>query len=273
MYARAYVEITNICNMRCSFCHGHSRELRQLTREEFSHILTQLQGQTQYIYYHLMGEPLTHPQLPEFIKMASQQGFYSMLTTNGTLLHKRGEELLAAGLHKVSISVHSFESGTQEAQRQYLTQVAEFAAKAAARGIIVCLRLWNRGYETGSPEEDLRQLLPGDWQENTRGYRVRDKLFLEWGDRFGWPDQENDIQEGTPVCYGMRNQFGILSDGTVVPCCLDSDGVISLGNVFETPLAEILAAPRAKAIAEGFQRGVAVEELCRRCPYARKKQH
>ena len=273
MYARAYVEITNICNMRCSFCHGHSREPRQLTKEEFSHILTQLQGQSQYIYYHLMGEPLTHPLLPEFIRMAGQQGFYSMLTTNGTLLHKRGQELLEAGVHKVSISVHSFENGTEEARRQYLSQVAEFAEAAAQKGVIVCLRLWNRGYESGSPEELLRQLLPGDWQENTRGYRVRDKLFLEWGDRFGWPDKDNALQEGKPVCYGMRNQFGILSNGTVVPCCLDSNGVIDLGNVFERPLAEILASPRAKAIADGFQKGVAAEDLCRRCPYARKKQH
>ena len=273
MFARAYVEVTNICNLQCSFCHGHSRPARQLSLEEFARILEQLQGKTQYIYYHLMGEPLTHPLLPEFIRMATAQGFYSMITTNGTLLQKRGDALLDAGVYKVSISLHSFETGEEAAHRQYLTQVADFAEKAAGLGVIICLRLWNRGHETGSPEAMLRQLLPGDWQENTRGYRVRDKLFLEWGDRFTWPDRENDIQEGAPVCYGMRNQFGILSDGTVVPCCLDSDGVINLGNVFETPLAEILTSPRATAIGEGFQRGVATEDLCRRCPYARKKQH
>jgi len=272
MFARAYVEITNICNLHCSFCHGHSRPARQLTREEFSHILTQLQGQTQYIYYHLMGEPLTHPLLPEFIQMAGQQGFHSMVTTNGTLLHKRGDELLEAGVHKVSISLHSFEAGEEAAHRKYLSQVAAFAEKAAAQGVIICLRLWNRGHEHGSPEEILRTLLPGDWQENTRGYRVRDKLFLEWGDRFTWPDQNNAIQEGAPVCYGMREQFGILSDGTVVPCCLDSDGVINLGNIFAQPLTEILTSSRAAAIGDGFRNGTAVEELCRRCPYARKKQ-
>lgn len=273
MYARAYVEITNICNMHCGFCHGHSRPPRQLTKAEFSHILAQLRGQTQYIYYHLMGEPLTHPLLSEMIRMAGEQGFYSMVTTNGTLLHKRGAELLEAGVYKVSISLHSFEDGQTDAHRQYLTQVADFAERAAAKGIIVCLRLWNRGHETGSPEAVLRQLLPGVWQENTRGYRVRDKLFLEWGDRFQWPDAENPIQEGAPVCYGMREQFGILSDGTVVPCCLDSEGTINLGNVFTQPLAEILESPRAVAIGEGFRKGVAVEDLCRRCPYARKKQH
>lgn len=273
MYARAYVEITNICNMRCSFCHGHSRLPRQLTKAEFSHILTQLQGQTKYIYYHLMGEPLTHPLLPEFIRMAAEQGFFSMVTTNGTLLHKRGDELLSSGVYKVSISLHSFENGEEADHRRYLAQVADFVEKAAAKGIIVCLRLWNRGHENGSPEAVLRTLLPGDWTENTRGYRVRDRLFLEWGDRFQWPDAENPVQAGVPVCYGMREQFGILSDGTVVPCCLDSEGTIRLGNVFDQPLAEILTSPRATAIGEGFRKGVAVEELCRRCPYARKKQH
>ena len=273
MYARAYVEITNTCNLRCSFCHGHGRPPRQMTKEEFSHLLTQLQGQTQYIYYHLMGEPLTHPLLPELIRMAGQQGFYSMITTNGTLLHKRGKELLEAGVSKVSISLHSFEAGEEQAHCRYLAQVAEFAEQAVLCGTIVCLRLWNRGHETGDPETILRKLLPGDWQENTRGYRIRDKLFLEWGDRFGWPDSDNPIQDGTPVCYGLRNQFGILSDGTVVPCCLDSEGTIALGNAFAQPLSEILSSSRARAIAEGFRQGRAVEDLCRRCPYARKKQN
>ena len=104
MYRRAYVEITNICNMNCSFCHGHSRPRKQMSREEFSHILSQLKGHTEYIYYHLMGEPLTHLLLPEFISMAKEKGFHSIITTNGTLLKKRGLELLEAGAEKVSVS-------------------------------------------------------------------------------------------------------------------------------------------------------------------------
>ena len=98
MYSRVYVEITNICNMRCSFCHGHSRQPRTMTALEFAHILEQLEGKTQYVYYHLMGEPLLHPQLPELMKMAAQAGFKSVLTTNGTLLSKRGDALLQAGI-------------------------------------------------------------------------------------------------------------------------------------------------------------------------------
>lgn len=273
MYSRAYVEITNICNMHCSFCHGHSRAPRQLSKEEFSHILSQLKGQTNYIYYHLMGEPLLHPQLPEFLALAKSRGFTSMLTTNGTLLHKKGAALLDAGVHKVSVSVHSFEGGDTAAQQQYLSQVAEFAKQATQRGTIVCLRLWNRGCDEGrnlETEAFLRAQFPDPWTENTRGYRLRDKLFLEYGDRFIWPDRENEEQEGKLTCYGMREQFGILSDGTVVPCCLDSDGVINLGNVFTQPLSQILNTPRAQRIAEGFRNRKATEDLCRRCPYANR---
>ena len=124
MYSRVYVEITNICNMNCSFCHGHSRSPKQMDEAEFAKILSQLKGQTQYIYYHLMGEPLTHPLLTRFINMATEKGFRSVLTTNGTLLHKRGTELLAAKPHKVSISLHSFEGGSKEAQLQYLEKIA-----------------------------------------------------------------------------------------------------------------------------------------------------
>ncbi|MBO7150808.1 MAG: radical SAM protein, partial [Clostridia bacterium] len=88
MYSKVYLEITNICNMNCSFCHGHKREKRQMSEAEFTYILKQLQGQTSYIYYHLMGEPLTHPSLSAFIKLAGEGGFKSIITTNGTLLSK-----------------------------------------------------------------------------------------------------------------------------------------------------------------------------------------
>lgn len=271
MYSRAYVEITNICNMHCSFCHGHSRPLARMTKEAFSCVLEQLQGQTEYIYYHLMGEPLTHPELPDFIAMARKKGFRSVLTTNGTLLQKRGQELLNAKPHKVSISLHSFETGTREDHFAYLEQVAAFMDLAAETDTIVNLRLWNKGFDDGKNDETLnffQSRIQGEWKPNTRGLRIRDKQFLEWGDRFSWPDLSAQRVGEDVSCYGLRDQFGILCDGTVVPCCLDSDGVINLGNLFETPLSQILASPRAVAMAEGFRCHKATEELCRRCGYA-----
>ena len=273
MYARAYVEITNICNMNCSFCHGHSRTPGKMDKTQFAHILEQLQGQTQYIYYHLMGEPLLHPQLGEFLQMAASAGFRSVLTTNGTLLNKLGHTLLQAEVWKISISLHSFEQNDEESYRRYLSGVAEFADRAVKAGTIVNFRLWNRGMDGGRNETALaflREYFCQPWTENTRGYRLQDKLFLEWGDRFVWPDMGNPSGTEAMTCYGLRDQFGILCDGTVVPCCLDSDGVMALGNVFSQPLAEILESPRAKAIVEGFRNRRVSEQLCLRCPYARR---
>ena len=273
MYSRVYVEITNICNMHCSFCHGHSRPLARMSREAFGKVLEALQGQTQYIYYHLMGEPLTHPELPVFLHMAAQQGFRSVITTNGTLLKKRAQELLSAPVHKISISLHSFEGSSGESFRQYLFECAEFAEAALQAGILVVFRLWNRGFDQGRNEialQHLQEALPGAWTPNTKGLRIRDRLFLEWGDRFAWPDKAAPVQGQQVFCYGLRNQFGILCDGSVVPCCLDSDGVITLGNLFQQPLAQILSSDRANAMYCGFGRREATEELCRRCGYAQR---
>ena len=273
MYSKVYIEITNICNMSCSFCHGHSRTPRRMSRAEFSRVLDQLEGQTKYVYYHLMGEPLTHPELPDFLRTAKERGFKSIITTNGTLLSKRGAEIIEAGVHKVSVSLHSFEGQDETAFEVYLRGVTDFADEASKAGIIVVFRLWNRGHDGGRNDgiyDYLRGRFEGEWAENTRGVRIRDKLHLEWGDRFEWPDEAAPVQGDEVFCYGLRDHFGILSDGTVVPCCLDSDGVICLGNIFTEEITSILASPRAKALVAGFECRRATEELCRRCGYAQR---
>ena len=273
MYNKVYIEITNICNMNCSFCHGHKRPPKRMTKDEFLLILEKLKDHTKFIYYHLMGEPLTHPELPEFIKLAGEKGYKSIITTNGTLLEKRGEELLSAGVHKINVSLHSFENGTEESHAKYIREISEFSKKAAEKGIIVNFRLWNKGFDGGKNENTLSLLkenIPGEWSETRSGCKLRDKVFLEWGDRFEWPDSEAELKTGNFRCYGLKDQFGILSDGTVVPCCLDSDGTINLGNIFNEDIESILCSKRANDIVEGFKCGKASEELCRRCGYAQR---
>ncbi len=273
MYNKVYVEITNICNMHCSFCHGHSRAPRQMSREEFVCILDKLTEQTKYVYYHLMGEPLMHPLLPEFITMAGERGYKSIITTNGTLLHRRGNELLQAGVHKMNLSIHSFEDGDEEKHIGYIRSLAEFTKSAAEVGTIVVFRLWNKGFDEGKNEfalKVLQQNITGDWTENSRGIRVRDKIFVEFGERFAWPDRNAEVQGNRFYCYGLKDQFGILADGTVVPCCLDSDGVINLGNIFEEAIEDILHSKRAQDMVAGFRCGKASEELCKRCGYAQR---
>ena len=279
MYSKAYVEITNICNMSCSFCHGTKREPHRMTLGEFAHIVSALRGVTQYLYLHVLGEPLTHPMLPTFIEYATKNGFKVAITTNGTLLDKCGESLILAGAYKVNISLHSFEKqDSQEKQRAYVNSCIDFAQRASEQGVLCILRLWNKTAKENSPEEALNEYtlellherFGNDWSLSSRGARIRDKLHLEYGNRFDWPDASIDSLGDRVFCHGLSDQFAILCDGTVTPCCLDAEGDIALGNIFESDIRAILASDHALAIKKGFSSKLAVEPLCKRCGYARR---
>ena len=272
-YSRVYLEITNICNRSCSFCPGTRRSPKVMTVEEFGKVIDKLVGITDYLYLHLMGEPLTHPELPTLLSLAREKGFKCAITTNGTLLSTRGEKILSSGIYKVNISLHSFEDGESEEHLAYLSEVAAFAERAAEAGILTVLRLWNKGGSDSLNDSTLAFLkdrLPGEWKWGTRGARIRHRLHLEYGDRFEWPSPDKEDGGESVFCYGLADHFGVLSDGTVVPCCLDSDGNIPLGNLHTDSIEDILSSERATKIREGFMRHTAVEDMCRRCGYARR---
>lgn len=277
MYSRAYVEITNICNRSCSFCPGHVRAPHRMSSEEFDAITDKLRGVTEYIYYHVMGEPLTHPLLCDFVESAGKKGFKSVVTTNGTLLGNVGDGLINAGIYKVNISVHSFEGTDTAEYLEYLNGCMDFADKASREGVLVILRLWNRGFDGGrniNTEALLRaRFCDCEWQSTASGARLRHRLHLEYGERFDWPDMTAADGGERAFCYGLLRHFAILCDGTVVPCCLDRNGELALGNVFTEELDALLSSERAEAIREGFARRIATEELCRRCGYARRFVH
>ena len=274
MLKKAYVEITNVCNLNCAFCPGTRREPRFLSPAEFRTLAERLRGHTGYLYFHLMGEPLLHPELETLLAIAGKLGFRVMITTNGTLLPRRGGLLLASpAVHKVNISLQSFEANAGGTLSEYISTCADFAARASAAGKLCELRLWNhKGLESlnGQILAILEQRFPRPWEKSRNGERLAERLWLDPGDRFDWPDLDREALGESCFCYGLRDQIGVLCDGTVVPCCLDHEGDIPLGNLFETPLEEILASPRARAIYEGFSRRRAVEPLCRSCGYARR---
>ncbi len=278
MRNRVYIEITNRCNLACDFCHGTKRPLGTMPPEDFRRIAEKLRGETSYLYLHVLGEPLLHPQLKELLAIAGELGFRVCLVTNGTLLHKRREELLAAkSLHKVSVSLHSFEgNGGAGNLPAYLQQVWEVCLPLSERGVLCALRLWNEGTAprlNGAVEAFLSQRIGRDVESlprDARGNRtLRPNLFLERAERFGWPDL-NAPESGANFCHGFTRQLAVLWDGTVTPCCLDSEGDIPLGNLLSQPLEEILQGERAAAMAAGFAARKPTEELCRRCGYARR---
>ncbi len=278
MLKKAYLEITNVCNLSCSFCHGTDRKPHFLTAGEFRTLAHKLKGQVEFLYFHLMGEPLLHPDLTTFFQIAEELGFRVILTTNGTLIGKRMEELLSFGaLYKVSISLHCYEVNAMgQSLEEYLGDCFAFCKRASRKGKLSVLRLWNQGGEERLNRRILdlmEEQFPKPWKDTYSGSCLGDRIFLEWGERFDWPDPTAPKQEGTYGCYGLRDQIGIHCDGTVVPCCLDADGGIPLGNLFTQELSEILETKRAVDLKKSLQNRRPCEELCKHCGYAAIKKY
>ena len=274
MLRKAYLEITNVCNLSCAFCPGTKREKRFMSLEEFKILSARLRPHTDYLYFHLMGEPLLHPALEAFLAHAGALGFQVILTTNGTLLPAREELLLSASaLHKVNISLQSFEANERGELAPYLSACAGFAQRANDAGMLCVLRLWNQnGLDSlnGEIEALLARHFPKPWPESRRSRKLAERVYLEPGERFDWPDLAGSDRGEPCFCYGLRDQLGVLVDGTVVPCCLDHEGDIPLGNLFEQELVEIMSTEKARNIFNGFSQRKALEPLCRRCGYARR---
>jgi len=275
---KAYLEITNVCNLSCSFCHKTKRKKRFMTSEEFDKLTDKLRGKVKYLYFHLMGEPTLHPCLPEFILAAKQKGFLPVITTNGSLLGEKKDVFLNALPHKISVSLHAPSANPAFSDDAYVDNCIDFAQKAAEYGCFVSLRLWNLGSEDERENvpivNKLKEAFPGEWEDLRRvnGKKLDERIFLEYAERFDWPDTsaEELAEDADAFCYGLRDQIGILCDGTVVPCCLDAEGVLNIGNLFVSDIDTILRSDKAKAIYDGFSRRRAVESLCRRCGYARR---
>lgn len=282
-FSRIYIEITNVCNLSCSFCIGNVRAPRFMSVEEFSRAIVQAKPYTNHIYLHVLGEPLVHPQLKEILTVAHHFGMIVNITTNGTLLAKTQKILLnSPALRKVSVSLHSMEPDSEYCKEEYLRDVASFVSTATSKGVICELRMWNLGADDIDNEAIFAPLcrllgLDNATQEaalsklcESDNITLAPHLFLGKAARFSWPSMSEPTTEQPIFCYGLRNQMAVLCDGTVVPCCLDSRGDIALGNIFQTPLAQVLSGERAQALYKGFSARQPSEELCRRCGYAKR---
>lgn len=273
-FAKVYVEISNICNLNCSFCPGTTRKLKRMSIEEFKTVLNKIKPYTDFLYFHLLGEPLCHPDLEEFLKIAEEMKFMVIIITNGTLLNKCKDILLSSKSHyKTVISLHSFEANDNKISfSKYLDDCFSYAKSAEGKKIVV-LRLWNNGGKDSLNKAILSRLedyFPKPWAEERKGTRIGERIYIEYGDKFDWPSLESDDVEEKIFCYGLRDQIGILADGTVVPCCLDNEGTINLGNIFENDLEDIINSEKAQSIYNGFSNRNACEELCKRCSVVRR---
>lgn len=279
MLERAYIEITDVCNLSCSFCPKTERPAYFMPLEAFLLYARQLRAYTDVFCLHVMGEPLLHPELDSILSACDLLKARVILTTNGTLLERRAGTLLSHDcVYKIQISLHSGEAnGTQDGL--YYERCIDFARASSQKGIVTILRLWNRdgrvkGENAGNEAllEKMKASLGGFWKRNQRGYCISPKLYLEYDERFVWPDASGARIRENGFCRAVRTQIAVLCDGTVTPCCLDRNGEMRLGDLKTTELYEILSSKRAQEMASGFARGVFTEDFCRTCGYADRFQ-
>lgn len=275
-----------MCNLACSFCPPTERAKGLIKVEQFNKILDEIRPHTKYIYLHVKGEPLLHPRIDQLLDAAHAKGFKVNITTNGTLIKKNREKILGKpALRQINFSLHSFDGHEgSENREKYLGDILDFVREAKEYKTIISYRLWNLQKEHATDlaarrNRETLDILEKEYNLDFRieekvqpgkGVKITNNVYLNQDHEFRWPSLLEPEDEGKGFCHALRSQAAILVDGTVVPCCLDGEGVINLGNVNDKSFTEIVEGERATNIVDGFSRREAVEELCRKCGFRQK---
>lgn len=257
-FKKIYLEITNICNLKCNFCPGNKRPKEEMTLENFRIILEKLENYTDNLYFHLMGEPLVHSKINELIDAASLK-YQVNITTNGYLIKKIENN---KNIRKINISLQAIK-GDEEIDN-YLKDIFETVDKLHNQGTTVVYRLWNEQASSSKIIEKLEKHYKINLNGNTK---IQDRIYLDREIPFIWPDLNNNYYNEEGSCMGLRSHIGILVNGDIVPCCLDYNGTITLGNILNNDIDTILKDKRVQNMQENFLNNKKCEEFCRHCNF------
>jgi len=260
MFKKIYVEITNNCNLSCLFCNEIKRKKEFITIDKFNILLNKLKGYTNYLYFHLMGEPLLHPNINELIDLGSKS-FNINITTNGYYIDRIKNN---KNITQINISLHSFDNKYNKTIDEYLNNIFESTEELVSNNTIINYRLWTNTKYKDLIINKLNQYYNVKISGNTT---IKDNIFIEFDSEFIWPDLDNNYYNEKGSCMGLRTHIGILVDGTVVPCCLDTNGIINLGNIYEEDLNTILDKTIVKDMKENFKNNKKINNLCKHCNF------
>ena len=264
MYKKIYLEITNNCNLNCDFCIKNKRTKKFMTINEFNIILNKLNGFTKHLYFHILGEPLLHPKINELIDLAAKE-YKINITTNGYLVDRIR---INKNIRQLNISIHSFDPKYNISLENYMKNIFN-TIDVLKKYTYISFRFWIRNKYT----KDIIKIINEYYNKNIDitdikgNITLENNVFISISKEFVWPDLNNDYYNEKGTCYGLIDHMGILVDGTVVPCCLDSKVIINLGNIFNENLNDILNKERCKIIIDGFKNNYKCENLCKKCKF------
>jgi len=256
-YKKIYVEITNICNLNCSFCSKDNRVKESISVENFETVLKKINDYTDYIYLHVKGEPLLHDDLDKLLDKAYKYNKKVNITTNGTLLKEKEDILRHPSIRQINISLHN--------EKNDLEEIFEVIDKLKDK--IIILRYWTYSKERTDIVDKILKYYNISTESVDKHIKLKDNLYLDKAEEFIWPSLDNDYCNEKGFCYALKDQLAILVDGTIVPCCLDSNGVINLGNIYKDDLVDVINSKRYQDMKKGFQNRICTEELCKKCSF------
>lgn len=269
-FKKIYVEITNICNLNCSFCSKDNRIKESISLTKMEELLEKINNYTDYIYLHVKGEPLLHPNLGEILDLCEKYHKKVNITTNATLLKEKEKILKHSAIRQINLSVHS-----ENDKNNYLEEIFEVVDKLTDKNIVY--RFWTMENNNLSQKSTIsvekiisHYKLSLDIVEKLKienNIKINTHIYVNKANEFIWPDVNNDYNNDTGYCYALKDQLAILVDGTIVPCCLDSNGIINLGNIYKNNLEEIINSSRYQKMREGFCNRKVTEELCKHCSF------
>lgn len=278
-FKRVYLEISNICNIQCSFCPVVERDKKIMSVEEFKSNLSQIKPFTEEICLHLMGEPLAHPKIKEILKICDLENIKVMITTNGLLIKRYQNLLLEVNcIRQINFSLQSYKDNfPQKDIRQYLHPILGFSLMAhkVKPEMYINYRLWNYDIDQGENEEIYQEIEKFYSIEikrkvdvgNIKSKKIWNRVYLHFDSRFEWPSLDLPYLGDKGRCHGMTSHIGIHANGNIVPCCLDKESVINLGNIYESDFKSIIESKRAVEMTKGFESGKLVEKLCQHCSF------
>lgn len=258
MFKKVYVEITNSCNLNCIFCNKITRKKEYISIDNFKIVLKKLKGYTNYLYFHLMGEPLIHPHINELIDIGSKN-YKINITTNGYFIDKIKEN---RNINQLNISLHAYNNSIT--LDNYLDNIYESVDKLLVNNTIISFRLWANNKYKNKIIKHIEDHYKIKINGNTK---IRNNLYLEFDTEFVWPNLDNNYYNEVGSCQGLRSHIGILVDGSIVPCCLDTNGLLTIGNIYKDELKDVLNQEKVINMKENFKNNKKIENLCKHCNF------
>ena len=280
MFKKIYIEITNICNLNCKFCLETNRPKEYMSIENFEKIIKKIYKYTNLVFLHVKGEPLLHSNLDQILKILEKYNLKTNITTNGTLIKEKLDIIKKSkAIRQINFSIHSLMQN-DNLNENYLKNIFESAEQLG--NIIISYRLWNL---KDIKQNDINDNITKEFEEfykikNLKDkliqndfYKIKDNVFINQDIEFMWPDinKEQIIEKGK--CLALKEQIAILVDGTVVPCCLDNNGDIKIGNILEEDFEDILNNPKSIEIKKNFENSIITCKLCKTCGFLKRLEN